>query len=63
MKQFTSQQLWDKFTKLNKVEQYEIMYRALEIMQIDNEKTRQSCIFKSMGYLDKEGYELNYIKI
>lgn len=63
MKQFTSQQLWDKFTKLNKVEQYEVMSGALDYMKMYNDKTKQFCIFRAMGYMDSGADGLNYYKL
>lgn len=63
MKQFTSQQLWDKFTKLNKVEQYEVMSGALDYMQQYNGRTKQYCIFRAMGYDDREGDGKLYNKL
>ena len=62
MKQFTSTQIWEKFTKLNKVEQYEVMSGALNHMQQYNNRTKQCCIFYAMGYEDVDGNGLTYNK-
>ncbi len=63
MKQFTPQQLWDKFAELNKTKQLEVMDSALDYMQQYSGITKQCCIFRAMGYEDEEGDGKFYTKL
>jgi len=52
---WTSEELFDKFEKLTKNEKINILYEAIDIMQMANWQSRSRVIFRAMGYNDTEG--------
>jgi hypothetical protein len=60
MKNFTEQQLKDKFEKLSKPVKIQILWDALDIMQQFNGRTKLVCVFFAMGY-DTQDYN-NWFK-
>jgi hypothetical protein len=59
---YTESEITDKFHKLSKAKQAEILWDALDYMQQYNGRTRFLCVAMAMGYDNIEGDRKSYFK-
>ena len=62
VKYFTSEQIQSKFDKLSCKEKNEVLYGALDYMQVYNGRSKFLCIAMAMGYDNSEGDNKSYYK-
>lgn len=61
-KYYTSKNIQDEFINLTKDEKIIVLYKALDFMQMHNNRSRFLCIAMAMGYENWEGESDTYTK-
>jgi hypothetical protein len=62
IKNYTSKNIQDEFINLTKDEKIIVLYKALDFMQMHNNRSRFLCIAMAMGYDNWEGDSDTYVK-
>lgn len=61
-KYYTSEHIHNEYSKLTKDKKIEVLYEALNFMQMYNGRSRFLCIAMAMGYDNWEGESDTYTK-
>ena len=61
-KYYTSEEISKKYEALSLKEKNEVLYKAIDYMQIYNGRSRFLCIAMAMGYDNYEGDNKSYFK-
>lgn len=62
IKNYTSEHIQKEFDNLTKDEKIIVLYKALDFMQMHNNRSRFLCIAMAMGYDNWEGDSDTYVK-
>ena len=62
VKNYTNEHIQNEFNSLTKDKKIEVLYKALDFMQMYNGRSRFLCIAMAMGYENSEGDSDTYVK-